>query len=89
MAFEDNVTFTQMYRELPVRTTVASVVPILLGLGQLLNGYLHDVSVTKTGLFAVAMAIAAVLVTQYHLVEFRRKKLQRNVFDGNDALADD
>ncbi|WP_202935142.1 hypothetical protein [Halorussus amylolyticus] len=80
------VTFREMFRELPGRTTVASVVPVVLGLAQVLNGHLHGVPVTHTGAFAVVMAIAAVLVTQYHLVVFRRGKLQRSVFGDGGAL---
>jgi hypothetical protein len=80
MAVRDEISFWEMYRELPVRTTLASVVPVLLGLAQLLNGYVHGVSVTRTGTFAVVMAIAAVLVTQYHLVEFHRVRLQRELY---------
>jgi hypothetical protein len=80
MAVRDEISFWEMYRELPVRTTLASVVPVVLGLAQLLNGYVHGVSVTRTGTFAVVMAIAAVLVTQYHLVEFHRVRLQRELY---------
>lgn len=80
MAVTDNVSFWEMYSELPVRTTLASVGPVVLALAQLLNGYVHGVPVTHTGAFAVVMVIAAVLVTQYHLVEFRRSKLQRDLF---------
>jgi hypothetical protein len=80
MAVRDDISFWEMYRELPVRTTLASVVPVVLGLAQLLNGYVHGVSVTRTGTFAVVMAIAAVLVTQYHLVEFHRVRLQRELY---------
>jgi len=69
-----------MYRELPVRTTLAGVVPMILGLAQLLNGDVHGVSVTRTGTFGVVTAIAAVLVTQYHLVEFHRVRLRRELY---------
>lgn len=80
MAVSNNVTFWEMYRELPVKTTVASFLPVILGLAQLVNGAVHDVPVAYTGAFALVMAIAAVLVTQYHLVEFHRVKLQCEVF---------
>ena len=79
MAVENHATFWEMFRELPVRTAFASVVPVLLGGAQLLNGYVHGVPVTRTGLFAAGMVVAAVLVTQYQLVEFRRTKLQRDL----------
>ena len=80
MAVSNKVSFWEMYRELPVKTTLASVGPVVLGLAQLLNGYVHGVPVTRTGIFAVVMVIAAVLVTRYHLVEFRRMRLQRDLF---------
>ena len=79
MAVEDNVTFWEMFRELPVRTALASFLPVFIGAAQLVNGYVHGVPVTRTGMFAVVMAVAAVLATQYHLVEFRRVKLQRDL----------
>lgn len=81
MGISDDVTFWEMFRELPVRTTLASVFPVVLGLAQLLNGYVHGVSVTRTGAFAVVMTVAAVLVTRYHLVEFHLSKLQRDLFE--------
>lgn len=80
MAATDEVSFWEMYSELPVRTTLASVGPVALAFAQLLNGYVHGVPVTHTGAFAAVMTAAAVLVTRYHLVEFRRSKLQRDLF---------
>ena len=79
MAVSDNVTFWEMYRELPVRTTVATVVPIFLGIAQLLNGYVHDVPIVRIAGFTAGMVIAAVLVTQFHLVQYHRRKLQQDV----------
>jgi hypothetical protein len=79
MAVSDNVTFWEMYRELPVRTTVATVVPLFLGIAQLLNGVVHDVPIVRILGFTVGMVIAAVLVTQFHLVQYHRRKLQQDV----------
>lgn len=89
MAVTNEVTFWEMFRELPVRTAVGSVVPVLVGLAQLVNGFVHGIPVVRTGAFAVVMAIGAVVVTQYHLVTFRRSKLQRSVFGEAGAPADD
>lgn len=69
-----------MFRELPVRTTLASVVPVLLVIAQLLNGYVHGVPFIRVAGFAAGILIAAVLVTQSHLVTFQRKRLQRDLF---------
>ena len=89
MAVKDKVTFWEMFRELPVRTTVASFVPVILGAAQLVNGYLHGIPTTHTAGFAAVMIVAAVLVTQYHLVTFHRMKLQRNVFGERGPTFDD
>lgn len=89
MAVRDKVTFWEMFRELPGRTAVASFVPVLLGVAQLLNGYVHGIPLAYTGAFAVVMAAAAVLVTQYHLVAFHRAKLQRSIFGEQNPVYDD
>lgn len=83
MAVSNNVSFWEMYRELPVRTTIATVVPLFLGLAQLLNGYVHDVPIVRIAGFTAGMVVAAVLVTQYHLVQYNRRKLQQGLF-GNE-----
>lgn len=89
MAASNKGTFWEMFRESPGRTTVASFVPVVLGLAQLLNGYLHGIPTTHTAAFAVVMIVAAVLVTQYHLVTFHRTKLQRSVFGERGPLSDE
>ena len=73
----DATTFAEMFTAYPVRTTLASFGPLFLGAAQLINGYFHDVSMASVGLFGALMVAAAVLVTQYQLVEFRKTKLQR------------
>lgn len=89
MAAKDKVTFWEMFRELPGRTAVASFVPVILGVAQLVNGYLHGIPTTHTAGFAVVMIVAAALVTQYHLVTFHRMKLQRSVFGERGPLFDE
>jgi len=84
MAVSNNVTFWEMFRELPVRTTLASVVPVLLVVAQLLNGFVHGVPMVRIAGFAAGMLIAAVLVTQHHLAVFRRGKLQQDLFGEDD-----
>lgn len=74
---DDDATFSEMFTAYPFRTALASFGPVLFGAAQLLNGYVHDVPMTRVALFAATMLAAAVLVTQYHLVEFRKTKLRR------------
>lgn len=85
MGETSGTTFWEMASESPGRTAVATVVPVLVGAAQLVNGYLHGVALTHAGLFAVVMGAAAVLATQYNLVAFRRAKLQRHAFGESGA----
>ncbi|WP_158059076.1 hypothetical protein [Halorussus halophilus] len=74
---DDVATFSEMFTAYPFRTALASFGPVMFGTAQLLNGYVNDVPITRAGLFTVVMVAAAVLVTQYHLVEFRKTRLRR------------
>ncbi|WP_128478809.1 hypothetical protein [Halorussus pelagicus] len=80
MAATDNATFWEMYRDLPVRTTIATVVPVFLALAQLLNGYVHGIPIVRIAGFTAGMVVAAVLVTQYNLVQYHRRNLQRELY---------
>jgi hypothetical protein len=70
-----------MYRDIPIRTTIATVVPVFLALAQILNGYIHGVSVVRIAGFTAGMVVAAALVIQYHLVQYQRRTLQRDLYD--------
>lgn len=81
MAVSTNVTFWEMFRELPVQTGVYSVGPLLIAFAQLINGYYHQVPPVYLALFGTVMAVFAGLVTQYHLTEFRLQKVQQQSFE--------
>lgn len=74
---DDASTFAEMFAAYPVRTTLASFGPLFIAAAQLINGYVHGVPLARVGLFGALMVAAAVLVTQYQLVEFRKSRLQR------------
>lgn len=67
----DDVTFEAMARQFPARTGVYTVGPPLVGLAQLLNSYLHDVSLLYAGLFTVLLLAFSVVITRFHLASYR------------------
>ncbi len=75
----EEVTLAEMFRSLPVRSSLFSVGPFVLAIAQLANSAFNGLSVTYSGAFAVVMLGFAVLITRYHLVEFRLRKLQAAV----------
>lgn len=79
MAVSNEVTLREMFREVPIRTTLASVVPLMVGVAQLLNGVIHGVPIVRILGFTAGMMVAAVLATQYNLVTFRREKIERDL----------
>ena len=74
---EGDVTFREMFRELPVQTSLFSFGPVLLAIAQLFNGVYYGTTLTYHALFGAVMIAFAVLVTRHHLVSFRIRRLER------------
>lgn len=72
----EEVTLGEMFRSLPVQSSLFSIGPVVLAIAQLANSAFNGLSVTYSGAFAVVMIGFAVLITRYHLVKFRLHKLQ-------------
>ncbi len=77
MSDEAPVSFRELCSELPVQTGLFSFGPVLLGLAQLWNGYVHETQLSFYALFALVMVGFAVLATRYHLAAFQLGKLER------------
>ena len=73
-------TLSRMARAFPARTGLFTVGPVCFAVLQLLNSYLHGVSLTYTAVLAVVMVAYSVLVTRYHLAAFRRAELSAAAF---------
>jgi hypothetical protein len=69
--------FLQMAREFPVRTGLYTFGLPVFALLQLINGFVHEGSLVYIGLFAVMVVAFSVLLTQYHVAVYRRKKFTR------------
>lgn len=68
-----------MIRTHPARTALFSAGPILFGLFQFFNSYLHDGSLLVAVALCGIMAAFSAMVTRYHLVTFRISQLNKNV----------
>jgi hypothetical protein len=75
---DGEVTFREMFRELPVQTSLFSFGPLALAIAQLVNGVYHGTTLTYHVLFGVVMVAFAVVVTRHHLVSFRLRRLEND-----------
>lgn len=80
MATKDDVTFSDMLRSNPIQSAMVSIVPLLLAVAQLANGYFTTMSVFVSMSFAVVVVSFAVLLTQYQYARFRRRHIERGFF---------
>lgn len=77
-ATNDRDAFVQMASEFPVRTLVYTCSLPVFGLLQLINGIVHGGSVGYIALFAAVLVVFSVMLTQYHVAIYRRKKLTQS-----------
>ena len=75
MSTRSEATLIRMTREFPARTGLFTVGPVLFALLQLINCYVHGVSLLVAGGLAAVLVAYSVVVTQYHLAHFRRAEL--------------
>lgn len=68
-------TFRQMAREFPLRTGVFAVVLPLLGVLQLVNGYVHGAALPYAAGFALLVVAVSAYTTRCHLAAYRRRCL--------------
>lgn len=83
MAVKEDVTLRDLFRAVPVRSTVLVVVPVLLAVVQLANSYVNELSPLVAGAFALVMVSYATVLTRYHLAQFRRRQLERKFDDSS------
>ncbi|KDE60486.1 hypothetical protein EL22_20925 [Halostagnicola sp. A56] len=76
MALPDIQWFTELFRESPIESSLVSVAPLLLALGQLGNSYVNDVSPAIAIGFALAMVVFAVVATGHHAAAHRLRTLE-------------
>lgn len=75
MATRDTPSFARMCRAFPVRTSLFTLGPLLVGAAQLLNALVHGSALLPVAAVALVMCAFSVLITNYHLASFRRRRL--------------
>lgn len=71
--------FVRMAREFPVRTGLFTFSLPLFALLQLLNGVLHGGSLLFIGGFVLLTIACSVLLAQYQLAVYRKRRLSREL----------
>ncbi|AGN02413.1 hypothetical protein L593_12370 [Salinarchaeum sp. Harcht-Bsk1] len=79
MRSKEDVTLAASLRHAPVRTGLVAVVPVVLGIVQLLNGLFTNLSVLVGVAFAAMMIASAVVFTRHHLAQLRLEVLETRV----------
>lgn len=72
---DDTDAFLQMIREFPVRTGIYTFGLPAFALLQLVNGLVHGDSLAVIGLFSALVVVCSVLLTQYQVAVYRRKRI--------------
>lgn len=75
MGTKEDVTFSEMARDLPARTALFTFGPPAFGVLQLANGYLNGGSLPLLGVLGAVMLAFAVLATRYNLTRYRLSRL--------------
>lgn len=65
-----------MCRAFPVRTALFTAGPLLVGLAQLLNAYVHGTGLIGAATVTGLLLVYSLLVTRYHLATFRTRRLE-------------
>lgn len=76
MRSKEDVTLAASLRQTPVRTGLVAVVPVALGVVQLLNSFFTELPVVVGIAFAALMISAAVVFTRHHLAQLRLEVLE-------------
>ena len=64
-----------------MRTFLLTVVPVLLGVAQLVNSMVTELPFLVSVPFAVVLVGVAICLDQYHFARYRRIAIERDVFE--------
>ncbi len=65
-----------LFRAAPAKSSLLTVAPLALALGQLWNSYVNGVSPAVSVGFAVVMVAFSVVATGHHAAEYRLRRLE-------------
>ena len=75
MATRSDPSFLRMCRAFPMRTALFTLGPFVVAVTQVLNAFVHGGKLWLVAIVAAATVVFSVLVTNYHLAKFRRRRL--------------
>lgn len=85
MSTRNTPSLLELFLETPTQTALLTLGPLVLAVGQLVNGYTNDISPLVTLGFAGAMVVFSVVATGHHAAERRLQRLETDltVSDGH------
>lgn len=75
----DTDVFLRMTREFPVRTGIYTFGLPMLAFFQVINGFIHGGSIVFIGVFSAFTVACSILLTQYQIAAYRRKRLAQRL----------
>ncbi|WP_254531217.1 hypothetical protein [Natrinema gelatinilyticum] len=76
MSGRHKLSFVELFRAAPAKSSLLTLAPIVLALGQLCNSYVNGVSPAIAIGFAVVMVTFAVVAMRHHAAELRIRLLE-------------
>ena len=71
-----SLSFVELFRATPAMSSLLTLAPLLLALGQLANSYVNGISPAVSVAFAVVMGVFAVVAMGHHAAEHRLRRLE-------------
>ncbi|MFD1565050.1 hypothetical protein ACFR99_16050 [Haloarchaeobius amylolyticus] len=76
MSGRRSLSFVELFRATPVTSSLLTLAPLTLALGQLGNSYVNGVSPAVSVAFAAVMVAFAVVAMGHHAAEHRIRRLE-------------
>lgn len=77
MSTSMNVTLAELFHTMPVRSALHTIGPLVIAVAQLVNSYVHELSLLYPALFGLVMIAFSVMITRYNMVELRTTTLEQ------------
>lgn len=79
MSVKETSSFIELFRATPAKSLLLAFGPLVLAVGQLANSYVNGISPVVSIGFAVTMIAFAVVATDHHAAEHRRRRLEADI----------
>lgn len=79
MAVRETTSFIELFRAAPAKSSLLAFGPLALAAGQLANSYVNGIPLLVSLVFALVMIAFAVVATDHHAAEHRRRRLEADI----------